>query len=139
MSSRLQSASHATLRYRFRKSALQEALSATGTAGDIDVVLRILQDLELVYPVHGCDDGGAVSTVSSDVLYAVPGRLAHTEDHKDAATRLLEKKRAEAWRNVATGFHHVVGVRLRIHDSALMLPPSTFARLLQSSQHCRRV
>jgi hypothetical protein len=112
------------LGYRFRRSALEEALKACNV-GDIDVVLRILQDLDLVFPLHEGD--GATDASSADALYAVPGRLAHSEG--ESLVKQFETMRTKAWRDATAGFHHV-GIRLRINNSSLMLPPSTLSRLL---------
>jgi hypothetical protein len=110
------------VRYRFRRSALEDALKACNV-GDINVVLQILQDLELVFSVHGSDGADA----SADALYAVPGRLAHND--AEVSVKLFETMRAKAFLGATRGCHHV-GVRLRITNSSLMLPPSTFSQLL---------
>ena len=109
-------------RYRFRKSALEAALESCNV-GDIDVVLQLLQDLELVFPLHKSDDAEA----SGDTLFAVPGRLAHND--VEAVVKQFEAMRSKAWRDAAADGHHV-GVRLTITNSSLILPPSTFSRLM---------
>jgi hypothetical protein len=111
------------LGYRFRRSALVDALQACNL-GDIDVVLRILQDLELVFPLY---EGDGTEVSSADALYAVPGRLAHSEG--ESLVKQFETMRTKAWRDATAGCHHV-GVRLRINNSSLILPPSTLSRLL---------
>jgi hypothetical protein len=111
------------LGYLFRRSALEDALKACNV-GDIDIVLRILQDLTLVFPVH---NSGSADAATADTLYAVPGRLAHIED--ESLVEQFQTLRIKAWRDVTLGCRHV-GVRLHITNSSLMLPPSTFSRLL---------
>jgi hypothetical protein len=117
------------LGYRFRRSALVDALNKLEKAakscnvGDIDTVLRILQDLELVFPVHNSKGADALA----DTLYAVPGRLAHTDNV--ALVNRFETMCVNAWKDATAGCHHV-GVRLRINNSSLMIPPSTSSRLL---------